>query len=170
MSFDIFFQSCRFAQATIQVPNAHTGKMEEVLPSEPPSEAERMAVREVLAKAAVSPLNKSGCATVRFADGGSAEIFADEIERSCMVAVRGLTADVIGFLFDLLKARNWAILPAMDDVGAVAFSPDAFHHLPDNFPSTMICQSSAELGILLKEGFEKFKAYRDQINRASPKS
>jgi hypothetical protein len=56
-----------------------------------------------------------GCCTVDFNDGGAAEVFADRLKSGCMVALRGMTPEVSQFLFELLKAGNWVMLPAMED-------------------------------------------------------
>ena len=51
MSFDIFFQPCRFRGTTVQKTNTFTGKVQSVLANEPLTAAELEAVQNVLKQA-----------------------------------------------------------------------------------------------------------------------
>jgi hypothetical protein len=79
-----------------------------------------------------------------------------------MVALRGITPDVLRFLLDLLRAGNWVMIPAMEDSAAMASSLDAFQSGLDDMDH-VICDSPEELGAFLDGGFQAWKKYRDQV-------
>jgi hypothetical protein len=163
MSFDIFFQPCRFGQVAVEQRNPFTGKATNVFPAESLTPDEMAAVRNVLARVNAPGGNQRDYYRVELNDGGSAEVYAANLEKGCMVALRGITSDALQFLFDILSAGNWSMLPAMEDSRAIALSSESFKNLPEGFPPTVLIQSPAELGILLKDGFEAWKAFRDRV-------
>ena len=163
MSFDIFFQPCRFGTEAVEVQDESTGQTRKILPNEPLTAAELAAVRNVLSNANASAPDNYGCYQVRFTNGGSAEIYGSNLEKGCMVALWGLTAETLKFLFDLLKAGNWTMIPPTRETRAIASSVNAFKRIPEGFPPTAVCESPAELGIILNDGFDIWEKYRDQI-------
>lgn len=163
MSFDIFFQTCRFGTTLVEEKNPSTGMVRSVLPSDPLMPSEFTALRAVLKKVTARGPDEFGCYVVQFPDGGSAEVFGCELEQHCMVAVRGTTPDLFRFLFDILMAGNWVMLPAMEDAVAITCSPQSVKNLPGDFPRLVVCNSADDLGILLSKGFGAWKKYRDQI-------
>ena len=163
MSFDIFFQPCRFGSQPIRKTNPFTGETQSVLPNEPLSPAELAAVRRVLDTAAVQQADDAGHCVVRAGDGGEAEVFCGNLAGGCMVALRGITPGLLQLLLDLLKAGNWSMVPAMEDAVAIVPSPQAVQSVPDDFPPTVVCDSAEDLGRLLSEGFTAWKKYRDQV-------
>lgn len=164
MSFDIFFQPCRFGGKKVKKKNPFTGKVQESLPNEPLSDAEVKAVTKVVKKASADDPSEHGCYFVSFKDGGRAEVYGDNLSESCMVANRGqLTADLMEFLFDLLEAGKWAMLPAMEDSVAITCSAQYLTGLPEDFPEVVECRSAQELSVLLSKGFRVWKKYRDQV-------
>jgi hypothetical protein len=165
MSFDIFYQPCRFGGKPVKRKNPLTGKVESVLPSEPLTTAELKAVRGVLKQADTQGPDEFGCFIVELKDRGRAEVFGSDLAEGCMVALRGLTPDIVKFLFDLLKAGNWVMCPAMEDPIAVTTSPDKMCGTPGDFPEVLTCESAEELGVLLSGGFKAWKKYRDQVVR-----
>jgi hypothetical protein len=80
-----------------------------------------------------------------------------------MVALRGITPDVLRLLLDLLRAGNWVMIPAMENTAAIATSPEAFQSVPDGFPDSAICDSIEDLGMFLDRGFQGWKKYRDRV-------
>jgi hypothetical protein len=163
MSFDIFFQPCRFSGELVTKKNLLTGEAKSVLHNEPLSEMELDAVRQVLRRANASTPDEFGCYVVQLEDGGSAEVFGSKLASGCMVALRGMTDDLIKFLFDLLKAGNWVMLPAMDGNVTIIPSSVFLKNVPDGFPRVVVCNSAAELGMLLSNGVEEWEKYRNQV-------
>jgi hypothetical protein len=103
-----------------------------------------------------------GCYVVEFGDGGGAEVFASDLGDGCMAAVRGLTPDLLGFLFDLLGAADWVMMPAMEGNPAIVSAPGLASAFADSFPE-VVCGSPEELGAILSGGYEAWKRYRDQV-------
>ncbi len=163
MSFDIFFQPCRYSGKSVTKKNPFTGQVQSVLESDPLTSAEVKAVRAVLTKAGAKQPDEFGCYAVRVADGGEAEVFGEDLAESCMVALRGLTPGLVTFLMDLLKAGNWVMLPAMEGNPAITASPDHLKGIPKGFPEVTTCTSADGLGVLLSGGFGAWKTYRDQV-------
>jgi hypothetical protein len=93
---------------------------------------------------------------VELDDGGVAEVFSYRgLEISCMVALRGMTAGLLQFLFDLLQAGNWVMIPAMENTAAITTSPGCLKGIPDDFLRIVVCSSVEELGTLLAKGFRE---------------
>jgi hypothetical protein len=162
MSFDIFFYTGRFAGKPVVKKHPVTGKARTVLPEAPLSIAEVEAVREVLKRVeAQRPDEHQWC--VELSDGGRAEVSAGNLEWGCMVTLRGLTPYLTHFLFDLLKAGNWVMLPVMKDLVAITASPGSTKGIPEGFPKIVVCHSPDEMGLLLTNGVKAWQRYRDQI-------
>jgi hypothetical protein len=130
MSLDIFFQPCRFTGRPIVKQNPFTGETQSVLGNEPLSAAELKAVQQVLMRAKADGPDEYGCYVVQVDDGAGAEVFGSELATGCMVALREMTADLLQFLFDLLKAGNWVMLPAMEDAVAITTAPECLKGIP----------------------------------------
>lgn len=122
-----------------------------------------MAVEQVLGQANPLGPDEHGCYVIDLDDGGSAEVFTNQLAAGCMVALRGMTPRLNQFLFDLLKAGNWVMLPMMEDVVAITTSPESVKVIPDDFPEVVVCHSAEELSFLLGNGVETWKNYRDQV-------
>lgn len=163
MSFDIFFQPCRFGGKPVKRKNPFTGEEQSAVPNEPLTPAELRAVREVLKKANAAGPDQFGCYVVGCANGGMAEVYGDDLANSCMAALRGMTPGLVQFLFDLLKAGNWVMLPAMEGNVAITYSPERLWGTPEDFPRVVTCQSADELGAMLSGGFATWQAYRDAV-------
>jgi hypothetical protein len=163
MSFDILFKPCRFTGKPAVKKNPFTGEDQTVVPDEPLSPAELRAVRQVLKRPAGHGPDVFGCHVVRLADGSQAEVFASDLATGCMVVLRGLTAGLLRFLFDLLKAGNWVMIPVMAEAVAITTSPGSMKGVPEDFPRVVVCNSTEELGTLLAGGFRDWKKYRDQV-------
>src|SRR5262249_55668300 len=151
-SFDIFFQTSRFSAKPVVKKNPFTGEAQSVCPQEPLTAAEVKAVRQLLKRVAAQGPDEHGCYVVQFDDGGGAEVYADKLKDGCMVAIGGMTPALAGFLFDLLKAGNWVMLPAMEDNVAITTSPGSMKDVPDDFGKIVACNSAAEVGVLLTKG------------------
>lgn len=165
MGFDIVFQTARFTNKPVVKKNPFTGKDQTVIPEEPLTPAEVKAVKKVLKEVPAQGPDEQGCYIVELEDGGRAEVFADKLKSGCMVSLDGITPDLSQFLFDFMKAGNWVMLPAMEDVGAITASPGSVKGLPDDFPELVACNSAKELAVLLTKGVKAWQKYRDQVVR-----
>jgi hypothetical protein len=150
MSFDIFFQPCRFHCMSGQVNDPLT-----------PIEAE--AVLWTLKGPNARKPDQHGCYVVELDDGGCAEVFASELKKGCMVALRGLTPGITQFRFDLLDAGKWVMLPAMEDTVAITCCSENAKRLPPDFPKLVVCGSADELAVLLTSGVQAWEKYRNQV-------
>jgi hypothetical protein len=162
MGFDIFFSPGRQGTERIERTNPFTGLPMTVLPTIPLSDDELAAVRKVFERAKARGPDEYGCYVVELADGGGAEVFAKDVADGCMVTVRGLSPDCLRFLFDLLKAAEWVMFPAMEGNPAIVSSPGLASEFADSFPE-VVCGSPGELGEILSGGYEAWERYRDQI-------
>lgn len=133
-----------------------------MLPAEPLSADEVRAVRGVLEKLEARGPDEHGCYVVAFGDGGGAEVYGNDLSTGCMVAVRGLTPDLLRFLYDLLKATDWVLLPAMEGNPGIVSAPGRANGSADSFPE-VVCGSPEDLGAILSGGFEAWKRYRDRM-------
>jgi hypothetical protein len=163
MSFDLFFQPCRFSGGTVEKTNPFNGEIESIPFNESLSATELRAVERVLKEAGADSPAEDGCYVVKVGDGGEAEVWASNLGSSCMVALRGITPNLMQFLFDLLIAGNWVMLPAMEDTVAITTSPQSLKGVPTDFPSVVVCKSANELAVLLTEGVRQWEKYRDQV-------
>jgi hypothetical protein len=124
---------------------------------------EYAAVQQVLKNANASNLDEFGAIIVKFADGGYAEIQADDLRLSCMISVSGMTTSLVSFLFQFLKAGNWVMLPVMEDSIAITATPELMTGTPADFPQVITCKSADELEMLLSKGLKAWEKYRDQV-------
>ena len=162
MSFDLFYMPCRFGTEPVERENPFTGEIQASLPVEPLSAEDVRAVRAALAGAGARGPDEFGCFVVELGDGGGAEVFGDDLSTGLMVALRGLTPDLLRFLYDLLRAADWVLLPAMEGNPAIVSSPGLSGGFADRFPE-VVCGSPEELGAILSGGFDAWRAYRDRI-------
>jgi hypothetical protein len=163
VSFDIFFCPWRRGDTPVEQENRFTGEVQTVLPIVPLTPGEVAAVQSVLREAGAQGPDEFGCYVIEVEDGGAAEVFAEQLDDGCMVSVRGLTPGLLGFLYALLKAADWVMLPVMENGVTIAASPMSQLAGPEAVP----CDSAEGLGVLLKEGFDAWQRYRDQVVRGS---
>lgn len=163
MSFDIFFQTVRYNGGQVVTKNRFTGQTISEPASDPLTAAELKAVRNVLKQVDAKGPDEFGCYVVQFPDGGAAEVFANELETGGMVALRGMTPDLTRFLFDLLRAGNWVMLPAMEDSVAMTTSPNNITGAPDDFPKIVTVSTADEVDVLLSKGVKAWQKYRDRV-------
>jgi hypothetical protein len=147
LSFDVFFQPCRFAETAV---------------AGPITAAEERAVRSILARACPGGPDEHHCWAVSVGDGGNAEVFGQDLRNGCMFALRVMTRDLVQLMFDVLVAGNWVMLPAQEEARAIAVSRGAVHRIPDGFPELVICESVEGLGALLAVEIEAWAMYRDR--------
>jgi hypothetical protein len=163
MSFDIFFQTGRFATTQIETKDPFNGSVQKNFPPIPLEEAELDAVKSALAdNHAIGP-DEFGFYVIELEDGGTAEIQAGDLQETCMVSVQSITPGLVKLLFDVLQAGKWVMLPAMEPNVAVTCSPELLEILPARFGPAILCRSQIELGILLLKGFTAWQNYRNTV-------
>jgi hypothetical protein len=162
MSFALFYQPSRCKVNAVERKNPFSGGTQSARQLEPLSVEDVGRVQAVLAAVRARGPDEFGCFVVQFDDGGEAEVYASDLETGCMVAVRGLTPDLVLFLYDFLVAAAWVLLPAMEGNPAIVSSPGVASEFADSFPE-MVCGSPEELGAILSGGFDTWKKYRDQV-------
>jgi hypothetical protein len=161
MSFDIFYMPCRFGDNRVATKDPVTGETKSFLPNEPLTADELKAVQELLE---CHHLHDQGFYVVEFDDGGMAQVFdKKDLADGFMVALRGMTPDLLQFLFALLKAGNWVMIPAMEDTAAITTSTECLKGIPAGFPRIVVCNSAEDLGGLLTSGVRGWQKYRDQV-------
>jgi hypothetical protein len=162
LSFDIFFQPCRYTIGLVD----QKGRTEEdrsVLTNEPLNGGELEAVQATLLKVRANGPDEHACYVVAFSDDGGADVFASKLANGCMVAIRGMTPQLVQFLFDLLVAGKWVMLPIMAETVAITYSMGNVFGIPYGFPTIVECASAEELGVILSEGVQAWERYRDKV-------
>lgn len=152
MSFDIVFQTVRFEGREEITKNAFTGETHSVPASEPLTAVELHSVRQVLEQAGAQGPDPYGCYVISLSDGGEAEVFAKELQSHCMVALRGITPQLAQFLFDLLRAGNWVMLPASENSVALTTAPESIKGVPEDFPEIITVTTADQVRVLLSQG------------------
>ncbi len=163
MSFDIFFHTLRYDGTMVEVRDPFTQKVKEARQSKPLTKSEVKAVQAVLKKAGAPKPDEFGGCLIQFDDGGYAEFMGSDLANGCSVSVGGMTPGILQFLWDLLKAGNWAMTAAMEDAMTITAPTTIATHLPPNTPEVVVCESPEEVGTLLSKGLVEFKKYRDQV-------
>ena len=161
MSFDLLFRPYRLRDTPVEQKNPFTGQVQSFLPTEPLTPAEIAAVGRVLRQSAARGPDEYGCSVIELEDGGTAELFGEQLQEGCMVAVRGLTPALLQFLYALLRAADWVIVPVAADPVTIAASPVSLKVGPE----IVICDSGEALGVLLQQGLVAWQRYRDQMAR-----
>jgi hypothetical protein len=158
MSFDVFLQRFKGGE---------------------PAEADRVSVLEVLRAEKHTEFDQFGFSIVTFHDGIDVEFSASGLESNdsftgCAFHVRGFGEALVKFMFDVARAGDMVILPAMEGapVGLVSDAQQCESPLEmqSDFRLARL-QSAHDLGLLLKDGFEAWSNYREAIQRkADPDS
>lgn len=136
MSFDLFYQPCRFGTQPVEQKNPFTGEIQTSLPVEPLSAEDVRAIQGVLAG-----VGASGPFVIELGDGGGAEVFASDLETGCMVALRRRTPKLLKLLYDLLIAAEWVLLRAMEPTPAIVKSPGLASGFADSLPEVRPCRT-----------------------------
>jgi hypothetical protein len=157
MSFEIFFQPCRFTET-------------DAARSDPLTPAEEQAVRSILARACPGGPDDHHCWIVEVGDGGRAEVYARNLRDTCTFAVhRGdLTPGLVQLLYDVLVAGNWVMLPTHAETGAIAASKDSVRgRPPEGFPAVVVCDSADALGAMLSRGMQAWTEFLERVLKAT---
>ncbi|HEY2369484.1 MAG TPA: hypothetical protein VGH87_23965 [Polyangiaceae bacterium] len=161
MSFDVFFEPCRYDGTTEWRRHPVTNLDREVPKNAPLTDREVAAVTEALDRAGATAADAHGYRVVRFSDGGAADIFTNDCH-GCMFSIRdaGVTPALAQLLFDVMIAGDW-VLTFQDDTDEVAIAPNArcVAIVPSFYTRVAIAESTAEMKVLLEGGFDAWKRY-----------
>ncbi|HXC99568.1 MAG TPA: hypothetical protein VN048_09515 [Verrucomicrobiae bacterium] len=137
-----------------------------------PAESNRDAVLAVLNKAKFQGPDEHGFYVVEFADGHSVEFSAGGLQgegefNDCAFHIRGMSPDLVRFVFEIAKAGDMVMMPATEDFVPILSLPGQQNELPkelaENEIPPVLCGSPEELWSLLSGGYEGWKKYRDQV-------
>jgi hypothetical protein len=136
---------------------------------------DRQPVREVLKATTHRGPDDFGFYLIAFPDGVEVEFSAsglvsEEPFTGCAFHVRGFGASLMKFIFDVARAGDMVIIPAMEGNPLVLVSEEQKKNVPADFQKSfqsIVVRSGAELGVVLSGGFEGWSAYRDQVLRQS---
>lgn len=123
---------------------------------------------KLLAVAGASAADEHGCSLPQFADGGSAEAYFDALGDDSefsggMLALRGLSPDLTQFMYSLAEEGNLAMLPAMEGVETIVTSNANAQRVASRWPDVIVVSLPDELHVILSQGLDGWKSYRDQI-------
>jgi hypothetical protein len=153
MSFDVFLQ------------RSVAGK---------PAQVNREPVLAVLKSNKYDGPDKFGYYIVEFPDGGDVEFSAKGLEATddftgCSFSIHGVSAHLSEFMFEIAKAGDMVMLPAMEDFVSILTRGAQREELPvelaNNDPEPVLCGSPEELESLLSGGYNGWKKYRDEVLR-----
>lgn len=137
------------------------------------ADVDRRAVREVLATTSFRGPDEFGFYRVAFPDGVEVEVSADGLESEepftgCVFHIRGIGDPLIRFMFDVARAGDMVLMPAMEDGVLVLVSEAQRTAVPADIWESLrpvLVGSPSELGALLTGGFDGWSAYRDKALR-----
>jgi hypothetical protein len=151
MSFDVFLQ--RFDEGAS-------------------SKVDLQKVRAVLDAIQFKGPDEFGFYRVQFPDGNAVEFSAEGLDgsaefNSCAFHIRGLSHDLAKFIFEIAKAADLVILPAMEDFVPILSAAKQRRTLPADLLKrsrpAVLCKSPSELEALLSRGYSGWKKYRNQV-------
>jgi hypothetical protein len=154
VSFDVFLQ--RFADGVS-------------------AEVDRRPVREVLGATTYHGPDDFGFYVVAFPDGVEVEFSARGLESAepftgCAFHIRGIGDGLIKFMFDVARAGDMVIIPAMEGNPLVLVSETQKAAVPADVLQSLqpvLVRSPGELAAVLAGGFDGWTAYRDHVLRQS---
>jgi len=162
MSFDIFYIPCRFDDKETTFTSPSTGETKSRRKCQPLTATELQAVKTLLKKVNARESEDGGFYGIEFPDGGHAQVFGMD-QTGCMVALHGITPDILAFLLDLVRVGNMWMRPAMEEVVNIVPSFEHAKMLPPGLENITVCDSPEQLGVLLSKGLDAWKHYRDQV-------
>jgi hypothetical protein len=163
MSFDISCSPWKLDDKESLVTNPFTQEVTSQRMGKPLSPSELKAVKALFKKVKAKESVDDGFYSIDFRDGGSAEVFTEDLATGCMVALRGITHDVLTFLVGLAQAGNWVMRVPMEEPLEIFPSDESSKANPPASLTRVVCDSPDQLEILLTKGFRAWKHYRDQV-------
>lgn len=151
MSFDVYLQ--KFAD----------GK---------PAEVNRDRVNAVLKAWEFTGPDDFGFYVVKFPGGFEVDFSAKGLDGTsaftgCAFCIRGISSQLVGFIWEIAKAGDMLILPAMDDFVPILSSPEQSQQLSldlaQDWPEPVICGSPKELEIILFRGYAGWEQYWNRV-------
>jgi hypothetical protein len=150
MSFDVFLQ--RFAGGE-------------------PAQVDGRAVREVLSSVTHRGPDDFGFYAVTLSDGAEVELSAKGLETrasftGCAFHIRESSDGLMKFMFDIARAGDMVIVPAMEGNPLILVSQQQQNDVPVDLRESfqpVVVGSAGELGAALSGGFEGWAAYREQV-------
>ena len=137
-----------------------------------PAEVRRESVQPVLMTSSHSGPDEYGYFIVTFPDGVDVELLAKGLDGSgsftgCAFRVRGLSSNLAAFIFEVAKAGDMVVLPAMEDFVPILSAPEQRNELPPDLQSgerePVLCRSASELEVLLSGGYAAWQKYLSQV-------
>lgn len=136
--------------------------------------SEPAVVLNVLREYCKDKADEFGFYVVELADGSSIEFSARGLESgsdfsSCSFHLRGLTPDVISFIYRIAHAGDMVIFnpQGMDEPenpSVICLTLDQKQEIPENVvKNPIVCNSLEHLGKLLGFGFDGWSEYRDRV-------
>jgi hypothetical protein len=133
-----------------------------------PAEASRETVRAVLRATQHDGPDEYGYYIVKFPDGTDAELSAEGLDggdsfTGCALHVRAMNSHLVAFIFEIGKAGDMVVLPAMEDFAPTLSSPEQGNQLPPDLLhgdlAPIWCKSALELEVLLTGGYAAWQEY-----------
>jgi hypothetical protein len=111
---------------------------------------------------------------MRLQDGSSVEVqrvYAPSPNSSrftsAIFMIRDMSESVVRLLFDCAKATGGVLIPAADPSPCIMVDVSQRDHLPPDFRQPLVeCHSAEDLARLLRDGYQAWSEYRDQIVRS----
>jgi hypothetical protein len=137
-----------------------------------PADVNREQVRAVLQTTKFTGPNEFGFYVVEFSDGVDVQFSAEGLDgagefRDCAFHIRGMGSHLVRFIFEIAKAGDMVILPAMEPFVPILTSPEQIKELPPGLAKDglepVVCRAPAELESLLCGGYAGWRKYRDQV-------
>lgn len=157
MSFDVFLQ--RFV----------CGK---------PAEVCRQSVRAILTASSHTGPDEHGYFVVKFPDGVDVELSAKGLDgrggsfTGCAFHVHALSPALAAFIFEVAKAGDMVVLPAMEDFVPILSAPEQRNELPPDLQigerGPIWCRSASELAVLLSGGYAAWQKYLNHVTETGP--
>jgi len=139
------------------------------------AQVDRRRVREVLGAANYRGPDDFGFYVVAFPDGVEVEFSAGGLESGksftgCAFHIRGFGDDLMTFVFDIARAGDMVIIPAMEGSPLLLISERQKNNVPADLQErfqSIVVGSAGELGAVLRGGLKGWSAYRDHVLRRS---
>jgi hypothetical protein len=135
------------------------------------AEVDRLPVREVLRAATYRGPDDFGFYVVAFPDGVEVEFSARGLESEksfteCAFHIHGIGDGLMKFVFDVARAGDMVIIPAMEGNPLVMVSESQGASVPVDVSASLqpiLVRSPGELGAVLTSGVEGWSTYRAHI-------
>jgi len=137
-----------------------------------PAEVNGESVRAVLIASSHSGPDEYGYFIVKFPDCVDVEMSAKGLDGSssftgCAFHVRGMSSNLAAFIFEIAKAGDMVVLPAMEEFVPILSAPEQRNELPPDLQASergpIWCKSATELEVLLSGGYAAWQKYLSQV-------